>query len=131
MPLLNMTIRREYDHAQCRRATRDDQICPNCRAERYLTADDWHVLEFYRRVADQVINQAPFGTKDGSAYTTPRLEAYEAACRLHGVPEGDRPWLVETACWLHHAREKRHEFNSFEVRAMKPEDLAPPEFGDA
>lgn len=103
-------------------------MCEQCAAERYLEPDDWTVLEFYQCVADQCINQAPMGTKDGKPYTTPRLEAYEAACRVFGVPESRRPGLVEMAMWVHHAREGRHGMMLLEAHKMTPADLAPPEF---
>lgn len=91
-----------------------------------LTQEDWDVVAFYRNVRDQVVNQAPLGTKDGKPYTTPRLEAWEAACRLYGVPREQRCDLIETARWLHEYVEDRGD--SAMKSAAMTEDLAPEDF---
>ena len=54
-----------------------------------MTVEDWHLLEFYRRVSGQQ-------TETGA----PRLEGYEATLRLYSYPENEWTWLVEGASFL-------------------------------
>ncbi len=75
--------------------------CPRCEAAKVLTAEDRLLLEFYRRVADQWINQTPFGVKEGKPVLTPRLEGLEAALRAYDYPKEQWSWLVDGARLLH------------------------------
>lgn len=67
-----------------------------------LTPEDWYLLGFYRRVADQWTNAAPMGTEKGAPpVLTANLPGYEAALRLYGYDPEDWPWLVDGAQMLH------------------------------
>jgi hypothetical protein len=96
-------------------------------AQQHLQPEDWDALAFYQAVDDQIINQAPMGTQDKKPCTTLRLEALEAACRLHGVPRAARSRAVLLARFLHDAREGRQKAVSHEAARSDPADLAPPE----
>jgi len=59
----------------------------------------------------------------------PRLEGYEAACRLHGYPEEHWTWLVSGAVMLHRLLAKQDEVNWYRecgksYREIGPEDVA-------
>ena len=77
-----------WDGGNCnaRSPCRHFRPCPRHEAEFVLTPEDWRLVEFYQRVADQWINQTPMGVDKGPPILTPRLEGYEAALRLHGYP---------------------------------------------
>lgn len=64
-----------------------------------MTPLDLYVINFYRKVSDQYINQTPMGAKE--PIVTPRVEAWEAVLRLHNYPEQDWRWLLETGTLLH------------------------------
>jgi len=74
--------------------------CARCEAETWLTEEDWYVIGFYQKVADQV-----------SSSGMPRLEGFEAGARLHGYPETHRTWLVSAAVMLHRLIAKQDEVN--------------------
>lgn len=80
----------------CRRG---GEQCARCEARTHLTDDDWYLIDFYRTVQDQYINQGDM--EGGGALTTPRLEGYEAALRLGGYPKELWAWLTHWAHQLH------------------------------
>lgn len=93
-------------------------------AQKNLTTDDWDILEFYRMVADQYINQTPMGTKDGGVVLTPRMEAWVPACDVLGVPVAERQRVI----WM--ARELFYAVSGKGRIPIETGDLAPPEFDD-
>ena len=91
--------------------------CARCAADRYLTAEDWRLIGFYRAVADQV---------DGVTGML-RLEGVEAAARLHGY-EGDLLWLVKGATLLSRLVSKSETVDWLgecgkSLRHIQPEDV--------
>lgn len=94
-----------------------------CIASEHLTWEDWGIVSFYRRVADQVDNQTPFGLEKGGTLLVPRLEAWEAACRVWGVPKMEREHLISQARYLHDCVEER--IPAHEVLRLKDWELAP------
>ncbi len=52
-------------------------------------------------VSSQYINQTPMGVKDGPPVTTLRIEALEAALRLHEYPREVWAWFVAGALMFH------------------------------
>ena len=98
-----------------------DDPCVACRAQDALTAEDWEVVEFWTKAQDQVVNILPQGVE--VLYLAPRLEGWEALCRILGIPRARRRWLIEAAHYLHelvHDRQKEPL-----VHLMDPADLAP------
>ncbi len=98
MPLL--TAQKQCgQHNPCRRGA---DRCARCNATDNLTDTDWYLVEFYRTVADQYINQTPMGAGEGQPmHLTPRLEGYEAALRIGGYPRELWRWLTHWAKVLH------------------------------
>lgn len=72
-----------------------------CEAAQYLTEDDWTIVQFWVFVKDQLVDLTPPLAEPGSLRSlAPRLEAWEAACRLLGVPRRDRIDLIEATRYL-------------------------------
>lgn len=60
------------------------------------------MIQFFRCVESQYINQTPMGAgRDTPPLLTPRLEGYEAALRLHRYPRELWEWLTHWAQVLH------------------------------
>ncbi len=98
---------------------RDSEPCDQHLAARYLTGEDWQLIEFYQLVHDQYINQTPMGTGPGSPLImTPRLEGYEAALRMHGYPAEHWPWLAHWAAVLHRLVHKIDTVPARELREV-------------
>lgn len=89
-----------------------------------LTVADWYLLDFYRVVEAQYINQTPMGAgKDSPPLLTPRLEAYEAALRMHGYPRDHWAWLSHWAFILHRLRHGLEKLTGRELRAITPANV--------
>ena len=101
-----------------------------CEAQRWLTAEDWELIEFYSCVSDQWFNQTPMGGAKGQPpVLTPRLEGYEAALRIYGYDRALWPWLVRGASMLHglvHGSDKVNWLRETgkQVYEVEPEDVA-------
>lgn len=93
--------------------------CAKCAADKYLTPEDWDVLDFYRIVSDQVVNLVGFG----DAYLVPRLEAWEAAYRIFRPGEELDPVTIAHARALFYAVEGR--LREPEAFWATPQSLAP------
>ncbi len=89
------------------------------------------MIQFYRYVEDQYINQTPMGGgPDSPPVLTPRMEGYEAALRLHGYPRELWPWLTEWARTLHRLFRKQDVVSwpkelGKSLRDVTPADLLP------
>ena len=91
-----------------------------------LTPSDWVLIGFYRRVADQYINQTPMGMKEGPPITTPRLEGYEAALRLYGYPKCEWSGLVDGAVMLHRlAGDNKRVLAFLHSQGLRYQDIQP------
>jgi hypothetical protein len=90
-----------------------------------LTVEDWRIVRFYERVADQFF-KAPMGVEKGAVPLTPRLEGYEAALRLYGYPESEWEFLVDGAVMLHRLVRKLDKV-MWEFELGKPESAVRPE----
>ncbi len=112
----------------CRRG---GERCSRCEAIDVLTEEDWYLIRFYHYVEDQYINQTPMGGgPDSPPVLTPRMEAYEAALRLHGYPRELWPWLTEWARTLHRLFRKLDVVSwpkelGKSLRDVTPADLLP------
>lgn len=92
-----------------------------------LTPEDWYLVGFYTRVADQYTNQTPMGTEKGPPVLTPRLEGYAAALRLHRYQRADWSWLVEGASYLHRVVHGQERIDRYALwQEMKLEDFLDP-----
>ena len=102
------------------------QRCSRCEALLVLTPSDWVLIGFYRRVADQYINQTPMGVKDGPPITTPRLEGYEAALRLYGYDRCEWSGLVDGAVMLHRlAGDSKRVLAFLHEQGLRYQDIQP------
>lgn len=104
----------------------------HCLAQTWLTADDWLIIEFYRRVSDQYIRQPDLSLgkgKEALPLLTPRLEGFEAALRSHDYPKELWGWLMDGAVTMFrlvhgldhvrwHAETKKQS-----VAMIEPEDV--------
>lgn len=90
---------------------RDSEPCDQHLAARYLTGEDWQLIEFYQLVHDQYINQTPMGTDKGPAIVTIRYEAIEAALRVHGYQRVAWWWFARWAVTLHRLVNKTETIN--------------------
>jgi hypothetical protein len=75
--------------------------CIKCQAETWLTSDDWLIVGFYQRVADQYINQPDLRIGKDIPVLTPRLEGYEAVLRVSRYPREMWQTLMDGAAMLH------------------------------
>lgn len=106
--------------------------CPRCQAHAVLTADDWLVVGFYRRVASCYRNQSPMGTGKGKApILTPVLSDYRAALDLYGYERWLWAWLTDNAVTVHRLVHKIDdatrdvcEATGKAWRAVTPEDVS-------
>ena len=117
--------------APCRRG---GDRCSRCEALDVLTDQDWYLIQFYRYVEDQYINQTPMGGgKDQPPLLTPRLEAYQAALESHGYPRELWAGVTEWAKTLHRLHRKLDVVSASDwlrelgkpLHEVKPEDLLP------
>lgn len=92
-----------------------------CEAEKYLTADDWDVVFFYQRVADQIVV-----IREGEEpWYAPRIEGWLAVAEVYVIPADARPTLFEDARLLHEAVHGRLKLP--EAFSVPSAELAPVE----
>lgn len=98
VPLIEAAASVPEDHAGCYA-----HPCVSCAAAANLEPGDWLIVNFFFLVRDQVVNQTPMGLDDGTCWITPRLEAWEAALRIYGIPEASHAAMIDGARFLHDA----------------------------
>ncbi len=98
-----------------------DSPCLACKAEDGLAPGDWEVVDFWTKAQDQVVNILPMAGEE--LYLAPRLEGWEALCRILGVPRPRRRCLIEAAVFLHEAVHGRRKDPT--VHLLDPADLEP------
>lgn len=103
--------------------------CPVCLASAFLQPEDWEAIQFYSQVADQVVCITPMGDESGHYVMAPRLEGWQAAAELNGIPQGNRGSLVERARFLFEALAGRVP-GVPGLFSSDPADLLPPEIDD-
>ena len=82
--------------------------CAKCQAEDILTADDWQLVLFYRRVSGEYVNQCPGSP---TPILTPRLEGYAVALKIYGYPRVLWHWLIDGGTLLHRLIHKQEDFD--------------------
>ncbi len=108
--------------------------CSRCEAFVALNETDFYILDFYRLVADQYINQEP-GATNSSPLTTPRLEGWEVILRVYDYPRAVWPWLIKWARTVHRLHRKIDVIKQVEwIEAVgkpwgdiRPDDLRDPD----
>lgn len=89
------------DHTPCANAKHELEKCVACMARDGLTENDWTLIEFFRRLRDQVLNLTPFGTPKGQRLgLVPDLKNWLAACELYQIPVDDRANIIDECKWL-------------------------------
>jgi len=77
-------------------------LCNLCLANQALEPDDWTIVNFYRRVSGEYVNQTPMGCGEGKPPVLSfSLAGCLAALRIYDYPKRAWPILVDGAVLLH------------------------------